>query len=50
VAEGRVVERRIRPGRRLAGQVEVLEGVTAGEPVIAQPGNLAAGQRVVPGP
>jgi RND family efflux transporter MFP subunit len=50
VADGRVVERRIRPGRRLEGQVEVLEGVTAGEPVIVQPGTLAAGQRVVAEP
>jgi RND family efflux transporter MFP subunit len=50
VADGHVVERRIRPGRRLDGRVEVLDGLAAGEPVVAQPGNLAAGQRVVAEP
>jgi RND family efflux transporter MFP subunit len=50
VADGRAVERRIRPGRHVEGRVEVLEGLAAGEPVVAQPGSLASGQRVVPEP
>ena len=47
VADGRVVEKRVRVGRRLDDRVEVLEGLAAGEPVVAEPGNLTAGQAVV---
>jgi RND family efflux transporter MFP subunit len=47
VAEGRVVEKRVRLGRRAGDRVEVLEGVAAGDAVIAEPGNLTAGQAVV---
>ena len=47
VAEGRVVEKRVRLGRRAGDRVEVLEGIAAGDAVIAEPGNLTAGQAVV---
>lgn len=46
VADGRAVERRIRTGRRAGDRVEVLEGLSTGEPVVVSPGNLAAGQPV----
>jgi multidrug efflux pump subunit AcrA (membrane-fusion protein) len=47
VADGRVVEKRVRIGRRSGDQVEVLEGLAAGDTVVAQPGSLTAGQSVV---
>lgn len=47
VADGKVVERRVRTGRRAGDRVEVLEGVAAGDAIIAEPGNLTAGQAVV---
>jgi multidrug efflux pump subunit AcrA (membrane-fusion protein) len=46
VADGRAVERRIRTGRRAGDRVEVLEGLSTGDPVVVSPGNLAAGQPV----
>jgi multidrug efflux pump subunit AcrA (membrane-fusion protein) len=48
VADGRVVEKRIRVGRRAGDRVEVLEGVAPGARIIAEPGNLTAGQAVAP--
>jgi RND family efflux transporter MFP subunit len=47
VADGRVVEKRVRTGRRAGDRVEVLDGLAAGEIVVAEPGNLTAGQPVV---
>ncbi|HWP57620.1 MAG TPA: efflux RND transporter periplasmic adaptor subunit [Candidatus Acidoferrales bacterium] len=47
VAEGKVVEKRVRTGRRVGDQVEILEGISATERVILRPGNLAAGQPVI---
>jgi RND family efflux transporter MFP subunit len=47
VADGRIVEKRVRVGRRAGDRIEVLEGLTAGDAVVAQPGNLTAGQPVV---
>jgi len=47
VADGRVVERRVRVGRRTGDRVEVLEGIAAGDPIVVDPGNLTAGQAVV---
>src|SRR5690606_20438827 len=38
IDDGRVVETRIRTGRRVGGDVEVLEGLAAGESVILEPG------------
>lgn len=46
VKDGRAVEKRIRTGRRAGDRVEVLEGVAAGEPLVAEPGTLAGGQPV----
>jgi multidrug efflux pump subunit AcrA (membrane-fusion protein) len=48
VADGRIVEKRVRLGRKADDRVEVLEGLAAGELVVAEPGNLTAGQPVVP--
>jgi multidrug efflux pump subunit AcrA (membrane-fusion protein) len=47
VTDGRIVEKRVRVGRRNGDRLEVLEGVTAGDAVVAEPGNLTAGQPVV---
>ena len=46
VSDGRAAERRIRTGRRAGDRVEVLEGLSAGDPVVVSPGNLAGGQPV----
>jgi RND family efflux transporter MFP subunit len=46
VAEGKTVEKRVRTGRRIGEQVEIIEGIAAGHHVIVQPGNLVAGQPV----
>jgi multidrug efflux pump subunit AcrA (membrane-fusion protein) len=36
----------VRTGRRDGGLVEIVSGLTAGEPVVVEPGNLTGGQRV----
>lgn len=46
VKDDRAVEMRVQTGRRLGDSVEIVSGVAAGTRVIAQPGNLAAGQPV----
>jgi RND family efflux transporter MFP subunit len=46
VKDGKAVEKRIRTGRRSGDRVEILEGVAAGEPVVADPGNLVGGMPV----
>jgi len=46
VVDGRAVEKRVQIGRRAGDRVEVLTGLTAGEAVVAEPGNLTAGQPV----
>ena len=50
VQDGRAVEKRVRTGRRLpaaAGDlVEITEGLSAGDLVVVDPGNLVGGQRV----
>jgi len=46
VQDGKAVEKRIRSGRRSGDRVEILEGVAAGEPVVADPGNLVGGTPV----
>lgn len=52
VADGRAAEKRVQLGRRFGERVEVVEGLTAGEPVVVQPGNLVGGTpvTVVDGP
>jgi RND family efflux transporter MFP subunit len=47
VKEGRSIERRIRTGRRVGDRVEILEGLSAGDLVVIEPGNLIGGQPVV---
>jgi multidrug efflux pump subunit AcrA (membrane-fusion protein) len=47
VADGRVVEKRVQLGRRVGDRVEVLSGLDAGVSIVAEPGNLTAGQAVV---
>jgi RND family efflux transporter MFP subunit len=46
VEEGQAAEKRVRTGRRIGDQIEIVEGVDAGYQVILQPGNLVAGQPV----
>jgi len=46
VKDDRAVEKRVRTGRRAGDRVEILEGVAPGEPVVVEPGNLAAGTPV----
>lgn len=46
VEEGKAVEKRVQTGRRSGDQVEITEGIKAGEAVVLQPGNLVGGQPV----
>ena len=46
VEDGRAVERKVRTGRRSGELVEVLEGLKAGELIVASPGNLVGGTPV----
>jgi len=46
VADGKAVEKRVRTGRRLGEQIEITEGLAAGNQVVLDPGNLVAGQPV----
>jgi hypothetical protein len=46
VANNAEVEKRVRTGRRFGAQVEIFDGVRAGVPVVAQPGNLINGAPV----
>jgi RND family efflux transporter MFP subunit len=46
VVQGKVVEKRVRTGRRLGDQVEITEGLSLGSRVILKPGNLVGGQSV----
>lgn len=46
VADGKVVERRVTLGRREGPSVEILKGLTTGERVIVDPGNLVDGEAV----
>ena len=50
IREGKTAEVRVTTGRRLGEDVEVLDGLKRGDPVVAKPGNLVGGQpvRVVP--
>jgi RND family efflux transporter MFP subunit len=48
VVDGKIVEARVRTGRRRGDQIEILEGVAAGTPIVAEPGNLTAGTAVTP--
>jgi RND family efflux transporter MFP subunit len=46
VQDGRAVEKRVRTGRRQGDQVEITEGLSAGDVVVLEPGNLVHGQAV----
>ena len=46
VEKGRTVEVRVTTGRRRGDRVEIAGGLAAGASVVAQPGNLTAGQAV----
>jgi multidrug efflux pump subunit AcrA (membrane-fusion protein) len=46
VADGKVSEKRVELGRREGASVEILKGLTAGERVIVEPGNLVDGEAV----
>ena len=46
VANNAAVEKRVRTGRRIDNQVEIIEGIRAGEQVVMQPGNLINGEPV----
>ncbi len=46
VKDGLAVEIRVRTGRRAGDRIEILEGLSAGETVVAEPGTLAGGQPV----
>ena len=46
VQDGKAVEKRVRTGRRFEDRTEIVEGVSAGESVVVEPGNLVGGQAV----
>ena len=46
VAQSKTVEKRVRTGRRVGEQVEITEGISAGDRIVLEPGNLVAGQPV----
>jgi RND family efflux transporter MFP subunit len=46
VKDGKAVEKRIRTGLRSGDRVEILEGVAAGEAVVADPGSIVGGTPV----
>ncbi len=48
VTNGKIVEARVRTGRRRGDQIEILDGLAAGTPIVAEPGSLTAGQAVAP--
>jgi RND family efflux transporter MFP subunit len=46
VKDGKAVEKRVKTGRRFADAVEVVEGLSAGEQVVVNPGDLTDGTAV----
>jgi RND family efflux transporter MFP subunit len=46
VRGGKTTEVRVQTGRRLGGEIEILEGLKRGESVVDNPGNLTGGQAV----
>jgi RND family efflux transporter MFP subunit len=47
VRQGKTAEVRVTTGRRLGPDVEIIDGVKRGDPVVTVPGNLTGGQAVV---
>jgi multidrug efflux pump subunit AcrA (membrane-fusion protein) len=50
VRQGKTAEVRVTTGRRLGEDVEILDGLKRGDPVISRPGNLTGGQSVTVAP
>jgi RND family efflux transporter MFP subunit len=50
VRHGKTTEVRVTTGRRLGEDVEIVEGLKRGDPVVARPGNLVGGQAVTVAP
>lgn len=48
VENNETAEKRIKVGRRSGDRVEVLEGISGGDVIVTQPGNLVSGEKVVP--
>jgi RND family efflux transporter MFP subunit len=46
VEGGKAVEKRVKTGRKAGDRVEIVDGVKAGESVVAVPGNLVSGEAV----
>jgi multidrug efflux pump subunit AcrA (membrane-fusion protein) len=46
VRQGKTAEVRVTTGRRLGEDVEILDGLKRGDPVVTKPGNLVGGQPV----
>ena len=46
VQDGKASEKRVRTGRHTADGVEILEGISAGDHVVNEPGNLTDGEKV----
>ena len=50
VRQGKTAEVRVTTGRRLGEDVEIVDGLKRGDPVISRPGNLVGGQSVTVAP
>jgi len=48
VENNQTLEKRVRTGRQTKDQVEILEGIKAGETIVVEPGNLVGGETVNP--
>lgn len=46
VKDGKAVEKKVRTGRHSGDQVEIVDGIKVGDPVIVQPGNIVTGEPV----
>ena len=46
VENNQTVEKRVRTGRKAQEQVEIVEGLKAGETIVVEPGNLVGGEPV----
>lgn len=47
VKDGKASETRIKAGRRSDDGVEIVEGISAGDRVVLNPGNMADGEKVI---
>jgi RND family efflux transporter MFP subunit len=46
IGADKAIEKRVRTGRRLGEQIEIIEGLSVGDRVVLKPGNLVGGQPV----